>query len=127
MHTLPAWNPTPPVLEAEVQTKITQLLEAVGFRVWWIEQGNAARMKRSRGKRTEGVPDIYAVHPSRAIIVWIEVKGIKTGHGASKEQIKFAAATVAAGGQCIIGSNNTDSLGGYTEVVSALEAWGILT
>ena len=123
MHYLPSWEPTPPVLEPVVRTKITELLEAVGFNVWWIEQ--SSDRKRSRGRRTVGVPDIYAVHASRPVMVWIECKGIGSGHEATDEQLRFRERIVAAGWQCVIGHNNMESKGGYTEVCEALKAWGI--
>lgn len=85
----------PDAREATVQRAVIARLHALGFRVWRIGQYVA------RGTQDPGVPDVYAIHRTRPLRVWVECKR-RTGGVQSAAQRAFAVAVTAAGGEYVL-------------------------
>lgn len=98
--------------EAKVQRNIVQALKRLGFHVSKFDQGY-----RPDGstRQTPGIPDLYALHPSWKMDLWVEVKA---GSNKPTEHQKAWIRTAREAGQVAIVAYSVD------EVVEALESHG---
>lgn len=54
------------------QREMIGLLGSLGWRVYSLSQGY--RKEKGGTRMTPGIPDLYALHPSKGLTLWIEVK-----------------------------------------------------
>jgi hypothetical protein len=83
--------------ENETQNAAKKTPQTLGFWVADTSQGYRRGSRRNRSTRvTKGIPDLYAIHETRQLFVWIEVKGPDTK--ITPEQFAWAERIYRAGG-----------------------------
>lgn len=58
--------------EAHHEREIAALLTALGFTVYRLSQGY--RKAKGGTRQTPGLADLYALHPTKQVTLWVEVK-----------------------------------------------------
>lgn len=54
------------------QRQMVALLSSLGWRVYTLSQGY--RKEKGGTRMSPGIPDLYALHPSKQLTLWVEVK-----------------------------------------------------